>query len=210
VNESKFAVMFDGDAVLPFNCLYECDKTCLRAYPYDPERGRELLRHVSRRGRSVSIRPTNEELQKAAVFLSDVLSRDRIRTRIVGAGNEADCYLAFVPISCDSAGVTLRLLNQFLARDTADGNSINQTIAVIGKYIELGRMAAADSSRDHYFDLAQKSLLEDVSLFPIFRPTVYFTAHKHIKGYSFAPDGYFVADSLMRLVLPAQARGRDR
>jgi hypothetical protein len=210
LNQSKFAVMFDGDAVVPFNCLYGCDKTCLRTYPYDPERGRKLIRNTSQRGRSVSIRPTNEELQKAAVFFSDVLSRDRIRTGIIGEGNEADCYLVFVPIGCDSAGVTLRMLNRFLARDTVDGNSINQTIAVIGKYIELGRMAATDSSREHYFDLAQKSLLEDVSLFPLFRPTVYFRAHKHIKGYSFEPEGYFVADSLIKLVLPVQVPGRDR
>ncbi len=191
IDSSRYAVMFDGEKAVPANCLYDGTQDCLRAFPFDPSRGRSLLQHMSDRGRTFGICVGDESLQPAAVFLSDILSRDRLHTEIITDDNGCACHLIYVPLFDGHPDSSLDYIYRFLADDTVPGNEINKTIAVVGKYIELGQTASDETVKERFFQLAQKSLLEDIGVFPLFRPVLYFVANDGLKGCRFGSEGAF-------------------
>ncbi len=202
IDSSKYAVMFDGEKAVPANCLYNDIQSCLRAYPFDPVRGRSLLQHLSDRGQTIGICVHDESLRPAAVFLSDILSRDRLHTEIVTDDNDCTCHLIYVPLFDGRQDSSLDYIYRFLAADTVPGNEINKTIAVVGKYIELGETARNETVKERFFQLAQKSMIEDIGVFPLFRPVVYFVAGNRLKGCRFGPEGAFDTASLLKIRPP--------
>ena len=210
IDSSKYAVMFDGERVVPANCLYDGTQDCLRSYPFDPSRGRSLLQHMSDRGRTFGICARDESLHPAAVFLSDILSRDRLHTEIMADDNDCACHLIYVPLFDGHADSSLDFIYQFLAADTVPGNEINKTIAVVGKYIELGKTARNETVKERFFQLAQKSLLEDIGVFPLFRPVVYFVADDKLKGCRFGSEGAFDTAILLKIRPPTSMTEKNQ
>ena len=209
-NEDKYSVVFDGDGVTSLNRLCITSGDMPRHYDYDPGRGRTLGRELAHSTRTVSIAVSDHNLEKAALYFSDILSRDRIRTSLADENEKADCALVFVPIDLSDRGLSLRYLYDRLAADTTRGESVNQTIRIVGKYLELEQTTVDSVQTDRFLTLAEQSLAEDIGVFPLFRPGIYFIARKDLKGYSFDPSGRFDVSGLVKILLPSHPTGASQ
>ena len=145
-----------------------------------------------------------------ALYLSDVLSRDRLHTTVVDDNDDCACHLAYLPIGRVASGGALGDVFRFLTQDTVTHGDINTTIAVIGKYIELGNGTYSETAKHKYYRLAQNSLMEDIGVFPLLRPTVHFVAHANIAGAKFDRQGMFETVKIVKLRIPTRSTGADQ
>ncbi len=202
-NEDKYSLAFDGDGLTPVDRLCIAFEDSPRHYRFDPDRGRTLGRELARSTRSISLFVSDHSLEKAALYFSDILSRDRIRTSLADTDGKADCRLVFVPIDVFDKGTSLRSLYDYLVADTSVDQPINQTVRIIGKYLELARTTHDSTQVTRFLAMAEQSLAEDIGVLPLFRPSVYFVARNDIKGYSFNPSGQFELSNLLKIRFPS-------
>lgn len=210
LNEDKYPVVFDGDGVTPVNRLCPASGDLPRHYSYEPGRGRALGRELARSTRNVSISVVDHNLEKAALYFSDILSRERIKASLSDSDGEADCRLIFVPADRSDRGGSLRYLYDVLAADTSAGESFNQTVRIIGKYLELAQSATDSTQIDRFLTMAEQSMAEDIGVFPLFRPRLYFFARDNLKGFSFGVNGELDIRHLVKIVLPSDTKGESR
>ena len=76
-------------------------------------------------------------LEPAALFFTDILSRDRLRTEMKVGDVEGNCHVIFVPIEDDSLAACLRSIHNRLASDTVRGKDVNEAYALL-KFEEAG------------------------------------------------------------------------
>ena len=209
-NEDKYPLVFDGDGLIPIDRLCIALGDSPRHYRFDPDRGRALGRELAHSTRTISLYMSDHSLEKAALYFSDILSRDRIRTTLADDDGEADCRLIFAPVDVSEKGTSLNFLYQYLIADTSAGDPVNQTVRMVGKYLELVRTTHDSTQAARFLALAEQSMAEDIGVLPLFRPSVYFVARKEIKGYSFGPSGNFEVCRMVKIRFPSERTGDSR
>ena len=196
-------VLFDGDSAIALNCFCPFDSSCVRPYPYDPDRGRQLGRRVRDEIESVRLSYDTPELRKTALYFSDILSRDPIHVRPGLEKRGGDCRLIAVPLSDTNQFAGVEYILDYLATDTANARPINQTIALASSYLRLARLAGTDSLRAEQFRKCERTLTEEIGAFPLFRPLIFLVSSRAVIDWSFTPDGELEWRNLKKLVFPA-------
>lgn len=201
LDPQRLPMYFDGDGLIEFNRCCLGGETAPRPYPYGPVQGRALLESFRDYSRNVVIGVEHPMFESAAGYFADILSRDRFKTAVTRHEADADICLIAVPLG-DSEISSLRYLHQRLVADTIPGSSPNQTLRIIGNYLESAELAFDSTIRAHYLRLAESSLREDLGVFALFRPTLYFTARLNLLGNVFTPDSNIDFSGLTKARLP--------
>ncbi|MEW5923070.1 MAG: hypothetical protein AB1746_03700 [Candidatus Zixiibacteriota bacterium] len=202
-NEAQSAAYYNGDGARPFNTLYLKDSTGSRFYEYNPERGRKLLNALDKKPKEIAIAVSERTLYKTANYFIDVLNRDRMKCRLEKDRNKNhDIYLDFVTISEDDPVTSLRYIVNVIAADTSAGDPVNTVLRIIDNYIRRGDAMMGTNETAYYYNRAERSLVDDLGVFPLYRPTIYMTSYKYITGFTY--DMYINSrfDEIGRIILP--------
>ena len=204
---SRLKVVFEGDKVHPMNCLHVASGNCHRPYPYDPEQGRGLLDHHPQRLRVLRIGVMNKSLERLALYFADVLSRDRIEVELVRSLEDADIYLAFIPIDNQNPVMALYYIRDKFLRTELSSLSLEEVLSIINSNLDLAQGVVDSDRRAYYCRLAEQSLIYDLGVFPLFRPRVFFHASESLKNYRFDANGFLDLEALTKLKLPQPTSG---
>ena len=202
-NPLQSSSFFSGDGVRPFNSLYLKDAPTGRFYDYDPEKGRDLLKALKKKPKEISIAVSEPTLIKTANYFVDILNRDRIKCRFEkDRDNYHDIYLDLVPLSEDDPAGSLRYIVRVLSADTLSGEPVNTVIRIIDNYIKQGDKISDVAKAAYYYDRAERSLIDDLGVFPLFRPIVYMTSYRYLSNFNY--DMYISdrLDEVTRIVMP--------
>ncbi|MFH2048021.1 MAG: hypothetical protein ABIJ12_01125 [bacterium] len=200
------SILFQGDQCRTINCLTNNDADCNRYYFYDPYRGQSLIRQYKPLPKSITIGITDRSWNKTAEYYADILSRDKIRTAIENKTNRSDFSLAPVPFDKKNNITSLKYIYNILCSDTISGIDINETINIIGDYITSAEKATDTLIEKHYLHLAETALWDEIGVFPLYQPTIFFTAHNNIAGYTADSTGYIDQKQFYKIILPEPFR----
>jgi len=184
LDPERTPLYFDGDRIAAFNRLGTGGDTELRWFPFDPAAGRDVLRTLRTRSRKISIGVDDAMFEKIAGYYADILSRDRFLTSFGQAVAQPDLRISAIPIGKHRLA-SLRYIFDQLSRDTVAGRKVNETMAIIRGYLETAEAAVDSTRREHYADLAENSLRDDIGVMPLFRPTLFFTTRQSLRGIPF-------------------------
>jgi len=193
---------FQSEAPSTINRLYLADGTAGRAFPYDIDKGRQLLSKNRNLPNRLKIGVLNPRLESIAKYFADILSRDRVRVEVRMNDPEADLLLTFVMIDWEDPVASLHDVYSILAQGKPDDKSVKETLTIVGNYIYSARQADDVSTLFHYCRLADRTMQHELGVFPLFRPSIYFLAGKHLKNIRFDRSGYLDLDGLTRISLP--------
>ena len=198
-----FPVFALSDSPSPIFRLYPVSGTSPRAYPFDPQQGRQLLSNHKGRPREVSIAVTNRMLGNVGQFFADVLAQDRIGVEIYQHNRSADLTLEYVPVDRDDPLVSLEYIYARLADSQARDKRTKETLEVIRGYLDAAAAAEDAATLFHFVRLADRSLQQDVGVFPLFRPAVYFMSGRDLINVRFDDSGRLDVNGLTKLSLPS-------
>ena len=202
VDDGNLGNLFGGDRAVAQNCPEAMPDSCPRPLPYDLLKGQQLLNVLKPINGPVRIASSEREFQPTAMYFADVLWREKVETRIQVGQTGADIYIAPVPVAADSLWLSLEYIKTFLSRDTIAGRSANKNLQLLNNYIN--EIKAADST-DRQLEYAKKSaelLWQDIGVFSLYRPRVYFISRQDIGNAVFDKDGYMNLRELVKLRLP--------
>ena len=194
--------MFDGDRAEPVYSFFKADGTGLRAYPYDTEKGARLFKNIDSPPSTLTLSIGSRSLRKTADFFADILARDRVRVNIVEHDPDADFFIVFVPLETDSVLTGLKFIHRLLSRTEITDRSFNENLTIIGDYLEAAAKATDTAVCFHYCRLADRSLKNDLGVFPLFRPRLFLTSAKRITDCGFDPVGRPLTSGLHKLLRP--------
>jgi len=200
-NNAFSYVYFPENETEPFNALWLSNDSAQRIYDYDPGQGQKLMRIIDNLPARLNIGIGHQSLERLYDYYADILSRDRIRAEN-DSSKTFDVYLDYILIDQSDPGKSLRIIYDRLTSDTVPGMKINETIKTIGKYIELGDNASNQSKSARYYNLAARSLTEDIGVFPLFRPTLYHAFHEDIRGIETDSNANLISVNIRKLKLP--------
>jgi hypothetical protein len=173
-----------------------------RPYPLDPERGRRLIDNLSHRPERIRLYAGSPYLDRLAHYFGDILARDRFAVEITGNKAEADLYLEFVPISSRIPPVTTYWLQHQLVLDSVPGGLANESLRIGAGLSELIETAQQEQDYYGYLDRMSRILVTDMGVFPLFRPTLYFSAGQTLQGARFDADGFLDFRAAVKVILP--------
>jgi len=201
-SERRLPIVFDGDKVRPMNCLHATNGDCHRPYPYDPAQGRKLLDHHPQRPRVLRIGVMNKSLEKLALYFADVLSRDRIEVELHQSFEDADIYLAFIPLDERNPIRPIHYIRDMFLRDKPSSAAQEEALSTIENNFWAAREADSLNRRQYYCRLVEQALMYDLGVFPLFRPRIFFHASENLKNYCFDANGFLDLKALTKLKLP--------
>ena len=142
-------------------------------------------------------------LRQLATYFADILSRDRCAVELTDNWWSADIRFELVPISDENPSAGIYFLHQQLVGDSVSGLPTNEAIRIISSYFRT--VSATRNQEQYYYFLhrAEEAMIEDIGVFPLFRPTLFFVAHKHLQGVNFDKSGHLDCSYLARLLLPS-------
>ncbi len=209
-NDERLSSIFYGDNTVSYNCLFPAENSCRRLYAFDPDNGRNLLNYIDKIPKKLFMSIDNNSLEKLGLYFADILSRDKIRLKFAEDNSKADIYLKFIPLSEDNNDSSLTYILKLLKADSPANKKINSTISEIEKYIESANNANAKESQQYYLNLAQRALTEDLGVFPLLRPSLYFSSGNNLKGCAFDNNGHLDLSNLRKVLLPSRPAGANR
>jgi len=207
-DKKRLPAFFDGDDIKPHNCIYPRNERCNRETVYNPSRAQSLLKLFKKPPKAVRLVIGDMRLKKLGQYYADVLNRDRIKTSLSYEMNDGDIYLVFVPTLASLADTSLMYIHNFLASDTTKDSPTNAMISIIGDCLELSRLTTSSEARGYYIERVLEYLEKDIGVYPLFRPSIHFTADVHLKGFGFDPDGFFNLLALTRIQLSENTGGK--
>ncbi len=206
-DRAHLARSFDGDLLVMTN-RFEADplydQPPGRLFEYNPVRGRQLFDQMTFSPASIALHSGHTALNGLAHYLADIVSRDRCAVRLVDNPGAADVRLAFVPVSRTLPSVSVySIFHQLIVDSVADmaaGEHVRRIAAEL-KYVE-----SPPRPEDYFRHLrrAGRIMIEDLGLFPLFRPTVFLHTHRQLQDFSFNDDGQIDFSSGILLKLPQE------
>jgi len=209
-NEKRLTAIFEGDQTVPYNCLFPAADTCRRYYDFNPDHGRNLLKFMDKKPKKLFLSIGNSTLEKLGLYFADILSRDRIRLKFTGDDSKADMYIKFIPLSENNKDSSLIYILDLLQNDWADNININSTITGIKNYLESAKSANSKERQVYYFNRTERALIEDLGVFPLLRPSLFFISAENLKGTAFDNNGRLDMSNLRKIVLPQKPAGANR
>ena len=209
-DEEKLPILFNGRNPAPFYCLCPTGDSCLRPYDYNPDKGRKLLNYLRTKPGQAKMAVADHSLRGLGEYFADILSRDRIKVQLTNNFDDADIYLQYIPYIEARTDSAYKYIVNMLSRDTIPGNDINKALVDLANTLELHDRTSSITGRNHFIKLARRTLHEDIGLFPLFRPSVYFSARNTLRGYGFNRHGIFNIKSLKLIIIPNHSGTDDR
>jgi hypothetical protein len=206
LDPGRIPLYFDGDRVTAWNRLGAGGDAAERPFPFDPAAGRDLIQSLRVRSRNVQIRSELPQFDKLAGYFADILSRDRFFTSYGSDGGTPDIRLIAVPLY-DDILPSLQFIYRRLIEDTTAMQGATETIVIIGGYLDLADAASDPIRRDHYVRLAEIAMRDDLGIFPLFRPTLFFTLRAGLIGEPFSRTNYPDLSSVTKVRLPQDQEG---
>ncbi len=174
----------------------------MRPYPLDPERGRRLIDNLPNAPAKIRLYVGSPDLNRLAHYFGDILARDRFAVEIIANKAEADLYLEFVPVSSRIPSTTVYAVQHQLVSDSVAGGLANESLRIGQGLAELIETARREQDYYNYLDRMSRSLVTDLGVFPLFRPTLYFSADKILHGTRFDADGFLDLGAAVKVILP--------
>jgi len=199
---------FEGDEITACNRLYPSGEPSRRTYDYDPDKGRRLLERIQNLPRRLGIALSNRLLSSVRDYYADILARDRLDVFSANRSN-AHLYLILLPYLSSSPNAGAEYLYRMLAADTIADATTTRRLAIARTYLGLAGGAGDDSSRMRYLQTAATGFSEDIGVFPLFRPTIWFTPGEQLRRAAFDSDGFLKRESLILLAAP-DSQGENR
>ncbi len=174
-----------------------------RAYPLDPERGRQLIDNLPRSSEKIRLYVGSPDLQRLAHYFGDILARDRFPVELTGTRQTADLYLEFVRMNARIPSTAVYAVQHKLVSDTVAGAPTNEAVRISAGLADL--IESADSEQDYYSYLDRMSRIQvaDIGVFPLFRPKVYFSSGRTIQGVRIDEDGFLNFTEAYKVILPS-------
>jgi hypothetical protein len=212
-NHDLFNIYFEGDNITPYNCHYHHAENCERYYGYNPVKGKRLMSIVGNRRIRVDGEGRPARLGSTIRYFRDIVSRNSSQDKesgIITASVEFIPIYTKSPFGIDySATGSAEYIVRFIAnhfKDAIDRNrSLKESVELIRGYIELYKKSDNKDRQDKYINEINRGLIEDLGIFPLFRPTVYFTFNENIKGVGLTDEGYLDLDRLKLIKMPVSA-----
>jgi len=210
-DETKLDFCFEGDVAESTHRfhIYEPSSNGLpahRQYGYDPARGRALFQSMSVVPESLALFSGSPALDQLTFYFADLISRDRCPVKLTENRREADVYVDFVPVSDELPSVTMYSLHHQLVSDSVRGMRANEYVRRISTAFQF---VESPSMRGDYYrnlDAAERIMIEDLGVFPLFRPMLHLSTRKNIQGLEFSSDGRLNASAMIKLILPDPPR----
>ncbi len=194
---------YEREVPTALNRLYLVSGEGPRSYPYDPEKGQQLLANDRDRPSAIKLAALLPHFQPAADFFADVLSRDRIKVDVRQYNEDYDLLITIIPVDWNDPTLSLREIHRRLQWSNLKSKRIKEALQILGDQIEAAEKATDVSTKFHYCRLADRTLQNDLGVFPLFRPNVYFIRNANLKNGSFDESGYLDVSSLVKITIPA-------
>lgn len=208
----RLSLVFPGDRVLPLNCLFPGESDCPRPYPYDPQRGRQLLQQIDPPVRDLRLAVADHSLERTGLLFVDVLARDHVSAALL-TGNqytEADCAIVWIYAPLDDALVPLQRIHAHLQAMNSNHPAHLEALDMIGRYLAAAVDAPDEAGRRAYARLAAQRLSADLGVFALFRPRLYFHSQPQVVNFTFDTTGRPILSNLQQLILPNATNQTER
>ncbi len=204
-NAERISTLFDDKDAISQNCLFPYLNDCNRLFEFNPENGRNLLNYMQKKPKKIFIQLQDRSLEKLGQYFADVLSRDRIKTKFTEDSEKADILIEFVPILENNLDSSLKhflnILNSFLPSMSVS-NPIAAIYPELIQYFESAQNAGTEEKENYYLRLAQRTLMEDIGIFPLVRPSLHIISNDNLIGVRFDMSGNLDISNLRKVILP--------
>lgn len=205
-DSSRLGLMFSGDNPVGTSTFVPVLDRKSRPFACDPNRARELLHAALGERRDIVISITDPSLRSTAAYFADILARERVTSQIVTDRTVSDCYLMFAPVDLYDDGYTLRYVLARLEESDVKTPGLRESLAVVRAHLDRARNAGV-GERYAYLRLAESRIIEDVGVFPLFRPVIHVLSAHDIGGIAADETGRINLSRAYRLAPPADSIG---
>jgi len=205
-NQKLFSIYYDGNDIHSYYNLFPNNSSVPRHLDYDPSKGKSLLRSLTDFNNQIDIAPSRKSLIKLSDYFEDILARDKIN--ITNATD--DIILAYIPINSENPGAGLDSIFNIMLRAAPLNGDVEENLAIVENYIDNGHRAIDSAQSRSYYSKAEKSLIEDFGVFPIYRPVIYFAVSPKIKTPDYDKNAGFDLASLKLIVIPSLVKDDDK
>lgn len=206
-NPDKLSYMFDGDSPAPFDCFFKSDTSCKRDYIYNHDRGKSLLKFLEPYPKELTIAVESKNLEKAALYFADVLSRDRIKLNITTDEMNADLILKFFPILNNDRSFGIKKIIDYLKQFSISDEKKLEALNICEVYLLTINELVVDDIKLYYYKLIDYSLKYDLGLFPLFRPQLYTENSDNILNLTIDQNGLIDKNSIIKIEQPTKMAG---
>jgi hypothetical protein len=205
-DDRRVSLHFSGDSALAVNGLVMSDAP--RSYPFHRDLGRRSLERVAQSTRRITIAAANADLEKSALYFADVMSQVRIRPTLTGnLPDSADIILTMIPYSDSDPSVCIREIVARLSVAPVSSVSQREKIEMVRMYLESAERDSTEAGRTRRYHEAGQLLTNDLGVFPLFRPILFFHRRERLAGIEYDGHGRLTTSRLTRLSLPAANPG---
>ncbi len=211
-NHEMFDIFYEGDEIMPRNSHLNINNECRRIYEYDPRRGKSLLGSLDSYNQSVSNKSRIARLETVSRYFNDVLfrniSNDQKETAISATIN-------FIPIfyqpnsnrskEIGAVNYILQYLDDNYSSVFEKISSLKESVGMLRNYLDQYTGADNEQSRRDFADKINRILIEDLGIFPLFRPTAFFIYHDNLKGASANDDELLEIDNMFLIKMPDES-----
>ncbi len=181
-NSDDPSALFAGDSLRPVFSFIDASAT-RRAFPYDPYRGRQLFQRLGNRPERLTIGIADRAFERLSAYYADLLARDNCRLRATNNAKDADVTIAWLPLDTtdDEYHLPDRLV-AMLSMDTLTGQPINEDIRLTARLLQNARGETDTLRASRLRQQAEQTLIDEIGVFPLFRPTLFVTQHDNVIG----------------------------
>ncbi len=194
--------LYDGSAPSLYTGLYWSQRAAMRPYEYSPSTGRHLLARMTSPVRRVGLAYEYDLLRPLAEYFGDLLSRDRIRVALDRELPEPDLRFAAIPLYSERPWQSMEVISHILAQDTSafsrEAELVRQTferLALVARFYDQPQGRT-------YLARAEQGLIDDLGVFPLFRPTLFVITSPNIVGVVVTPEGRVDLCNANKLIAP--------
>jgi len=197
--------------IRPQMCLWTTSDTGIEAahhsmrsrpYPLNPERGRLLIDNLPRSTEKVRLFVGSPKLERLAHYFGDILARDRFTVELTDNKRMADLYLEFVPLSPRVPSTAVYAVQHQMVMDSIPGAPPNESLRICAGLAELVETAQSEQEYYEYLDRMSRRQIMDLGVFPLFRPTLYFSADITLQGVHIDADGFLDFTEAVKVIMP--------
>ena len=179
-----------------------------RLYPYSPDRGRRLFLEMTYQPSRVAVYTGNRALDGLGHFFADIISRDRCPVELTSVPGAADIRLEFIPWSDSIPATTVYALYHQLVTDTVPGLAANEHVRHIAAELRFVESPLRPEDYYRHLAIAGRIMIEDLGVFPLFRPTLFLHSHKRLQNIQFDADGRLDFSEAILVHLPKPPKGK--
>lgn len=208
---ASIALFFDGDSAEAYHALTPTTNGASRPYPFDPATGRRLIRELPASTTSIRIAVDYPSLSGTAAYFADILSRDRLKTSLtteVTVDSCADVLITTLPHSETQPLLTLDSAVARLKRMLPGGSQITNNIEQAAFHLQAAHDQPDSLLRQAALHRVVQKLQQDIGVFALFRPRIYFTCQPTIVGIERQESPPFDLRRLLLLEPPPYLRSK--